>query len=632
MFLKDNYASQKYNGMRKSRDVFLNGFTDSLSTFGGLVTELVKVPAKYYLEIRKSEEIIAIMTFPYDPSSVNYSRPQPTSVTYTMGGVIRQTGTIRRHDINLSGKSGLAQRVAYTRAGGLIFAEGEAVFQEFDEFFKKYIEACHSEFGVSSNMGRPISIFNDTPSKSSINGSTEDSLTMILRCIDEDLHLKVEPINFSWSKNSTSSRFDYEWNCSFIGYGYADKYTNFVFDVLDRIENEANALGGAISTVSNVIDNISNDYIGGVRKTLRSIAGPAQAIRNIGDSGAAAYSNMLGVKTDAVAAIKAYGFIADGVGDALNSLKSNIATNNPYEPGIAVQQPSAVSPQAAETENMILSTLSEPLVAGDKQQDDLATVINTITQIKNIGERLRAGIPRSFFNNRIYDLQNPAGEVLTGGEFLSNEKNLGALTRGLFFNSEPDIDDIQNNFDIHFMARDDDLKSVARNYLGEETRWVEIMTLNKWRDARRNSTGNFFTPGEKILVPKTERAVTNPYGIPGDSIGIDIYMPYDEIKLSKSNNDIILTTPEQTINQYVKNVLMTRVGEISGYKSFGIPQMPNVSNLTYAAAVVREAILRDERILDVTNIEIEAKGDTITVSCDVTPKKGEPIQIKTLVN
>jgi hypothetical protein len=60
--------------------------------------------------------------------------------------------------------------------------------------------------------------------------------------------------------------------------------------------------------------------------------------------------------------------------------------------------------------------------------------------------------------------------------------------------------------------------------------------------------------------------------------------------------------------------------------------MPNVSNVTYAAAVVRESLLRDDRIADVSNIVIEVDKDTLVVTCDVKPKKGANISIKTLVS
>ena len=630
MFLKDNYTDRKYAGARKSRDVLLNGFTSSLTTssaLGGLVSQAFKVPAKYYLEIRKSEEILAVMTFPYDPSFVNYSRPTPGSLTYTLGGIVRNSNTIRRHNISLSGRSGLGQRVAYTRSGGLLYAEGEDVFQEFDEFFKKYSEICASEYGLPNHIGNPSAVFSQFANQEGLNGGSSSNIIMVLRCLDEDLHLKVEPLNFSWSKSAEANRFDYVWNCEFIAYGYAEKYTNVVLDVLDRIDAEVNALGGSISAVSNVIDNISNDYVTNLRKTIRNAAGPAQAIRNIGASGQSAYSNVLGIKSDAVNALKQYKFISDAVGDAFTAI-GEFFTPEDTTPGIGRQVSNI---QEIESQSLALSTLSEPLVTTEKEQDDLGNVINSINLIQNRAEIIRGSIPRKFYTERINNINNVFEESPQGGEFLSNEINFGIMTEGRFFGGPEEMTEFQNNMDVHYLMRDDDLLTVAAKYLGNPDRWIELARINKWRDSRRGPDGKLPAPGTKILIPKSIQPLTNPYGDPNDSIGIDLSMPFDDIRIS-SDGDFVLTRENNNINQYVKNVLMTKSGEIFGYKSFGVPIMPNVTNITYAAAVVRESLMRDDRILDVSNIVIESDGDTLIVTCDVKPKKGDNISIKTLVS
>ena len=83
----------------------------------GFISSIQKVPAKYYLEIRKGTKIDAVVSFPYDPQSLSYSRPEPVSITHTIGGTIRETNTIRTQGITASGRSGIAHRLGHNRRG-----------------------------------------------------------------------------------------------------------------------------------------------------------------------------------------------------------------------------------------------------------------------------------------------------------------------------------------------------------------------------------------------------------------------------------------------------------------------------------------------------------------------------------
>ncbi len=158
MSLRTKYKDTKFDGERAPIDDFAlvdqAGIMSSLggSTVGAMLGELTAIPAKYFLEVRKSDEVLAVMKFPYDPQAVSYSRPQPTKISYTLGGVVREANAIRRHNISMSGRSGLAYRMAYSRNGKLLYIEGEKVFQEFDECFKRYQEICSSEFGMTQNL------------------------------------------------------------------------------------------------------------------------------------------------------------------------------------------------------------------------------------------------------------------------------------------------------------------------------------------------------------------------------------------------------------------------------------------------------------------------------------------------
>ena len=53
---------------------------------------------------------------------------------------IREFNTIRSHSIQMSGRSGIAHRIGYNRRGQIIYTPGQTIFNEFDEFLKRYQE------------------------------------------------------------------------------------------------------------------------------------------------------------------------------------------------------------------------------------------------------------------------------------------------------------------------------------------------------------------------------------------------------------------------------------------------------------------------------------------------------------
>lgn len=621
--MRTKYKDFKYSGKRQSRDGFASSLLGGLTTQNNFIGQLVKVPAKYYLEMRNGDEIIAVMSFPYDPDAVSYIRPQPTNITYTLGGVIRETNTIRRHNITLTGSSGLATRTAYTRSGALFYSEGEEVFQEFDEFLKYYTEVCAAEFGLPSNMMASDLIQNDINFRQAL-GTGTNSIHLVLRCIDEDIHLKVEPAEFRWEKNSGANRFDYRWICSFIGYDYASKYTNVFFQALDFVDRQVSSAGGIIGGINNSISTISNDYVGRVRKSIQKVSATYNVVSETIEASSGLLSNVVGVASDFVSLKDDLSYIVEDFKDLQNVFaQGTSAAESRLLPDASVIGQGA---SALKTTQIVANNASEPLLrVSDVSDDEYIIIQSQLTSLRNEMEILRGQIPLEYYNNRQLNISNPRAEVIAGS-FLGNESNYSFLTKGV---KESNItDDVSNkNYFIHYLQKNEDLYSLAQKYLGDIGQWKQLMFINKWRDARRTPDGHLAEIGTKLFIPLPSQSVTNPFGKKDDFIGVDLRMELNDISLS--DGDIVLSNGEENIKQFIKSTLLTSAGELIGFNSFGLPSLPQVSDLIYGGVLVREALIKDPRIIDVTNIELSIENDTLIIECDVLTKNSTKINIKT---
>lgn len=632
--IKGRYENEKLPGERKSKDSFINSWTSNLTTSGGFLAELVKVPANYYLEMRYGEEIIAVTTFPYDPETVNYSRPNPVNLTYTLGGVVRQTNTIRRHNITLSGRSGLGFRTHYTRTGALRYSEGEIVFQEFDEFLKRYIEICANEFGLPNSIMQSNSELNYFDKSQSI-GNHKNSIYLYLRCLKEDLHLKVEPINFSWNKNVSTHRHDYAWTCDFIGYDYVKPYSNAFFDVLDTVDNTVAGLGGVFGLATNLFTNISNDYIGRVRKTLNNAVGPINSLNEALRSGGNIANNTLGLVADVFDVVKSVETIGDSFDGFKNAWDVTEWDNrvgqiyNEYFPA-ASNNGEANSQAQVEGVNLGLATLSTPLVGVSDRDDDEAGLLNIfLNTVKTRNENLRSLVPKRFFENRRGE-QNDVNLQIILGEYLSNPNNLTLLSKFAYIPNSNDISEYKENFKEHILQKGEDLISLAQRYTGTSTTYPILMKINGWRDVRRDANGDYPKPGTKVLVPKNTNEITNPFGDALDPYGVDLDLNF-EGDISFENNDLKLIKNVDNVKQHIRNKLLFKQGEITGFDNFGLPELPTVSNTVFGAAVLRESLLGDRRIKDVSEIEISFQDDTLLIDCLVNIVGNNSFKIKTTI-
>lgn len=629
--LRTKYKNFSAPGARPSRDdlLGLTTLTGGLGSFIG-TDGLGRIPAKYYLEFRNGEEIVSTMVFPYDPSNIIYNRPNPIRVNYTLGGVVREVNTIRRHDITLVGRSGLAQRSGYTRNGGIIYAEGEALFQEMDEFFKRYIEISTQEYGISQNLVPISPVEGQAAQRLAVGGNHNKVPKMILRCLDEDLHLVVEPVSFQWQKDTNSNRHDYIWSCQFQGYDYIEVKRGPFDTFIDATNNQINAIGGAVSVAGNVVNNISNDFVSPVRGAIRNIGSIFNSVSDVLNSVGSLTQNVYGIGSDLAQVTRDFSII----GDSWDNMFDAIGDTSTLEEFYPFQLLGAIggnitgqidSKAKLDASISALRIASEPAVGeSDKRDSEIGKIITIQNRINSLGENLRGSIPKEIYDNRITNPDTLTSGVIRG-EFLLNEENLGLIASNFPHRALNDRGRRQNVL-VHTIAKDEDLVSLAIKYFGDAERWVEIQRENDTRDHRRNSDGNYFEIGEKIYIPNSFLPNANPYGEEDDPIGVDLLTQLGDIIFD--GGDIRTVGGSENIRQAITTALLTRIGEVPGFEFFGLAQNQAVGNVTYGAAVLRNMLIGDPRIVDVTDIVIEIEDDTLIISCNVKTIEGETIPIR----
>ena len=586
MFSSDTLSSNKtLPGARREVPGF-NRFGADPNGFWG---QLQRIPAKYYLEIRRGSKVDSVISFPYDPDTMNYNRANPHSITYTIGGVLREVSTIRSHEISFEGRTGTAFRTSYTRDGGISNLTGNDAFKEFDEFLKRYTELSNLDYGIKNKL---IVSTREYSSKTVENGSNANSVQLILRCIDEDLHLACEPMNFSYIKNP-QYKHDYRYRLTLRAYDYAysTAYTNVVLGALDTANGYINAVGGTIGTLTNVFDNVSNDYISKARGTIRNAAAALNKVGDISTSIGSLSTNAEGVISDLVA----LGSNPLGVNKSFAELGEALTE------GI---DDTLFAARIALTAGMV----NTPQQTGDTARDLRSNqFVAELAQFINENENLRGVVNRRYYAQRHL-------QPYTYGEWLSNEQNLSLLNQNIGKGSG-NID--RRNAIPYEINRNDDLIQIATKLTGEAANAEILQEFNDWVDFRRNNQGDYPQPGDFIFIPDNLITAVNPFLERGDLIGSDIRMDWDDCSLNDLNNNIETVSGVDNLKQYIKNALLTVAGEVPGFETYGLRELSRISDSGLLSTYVRDTLIADTRIIDVNNIVIDIEQDAVNVSFNV---------------
>lgn len=173
----------------------------------------------------------------------------------------------------------------------------------------------------------------------------------------------------------------------------------------------------------------------------------------------------------------------------------------------------------------------------------------------------------------------------------------------------------------------DTLRRIALRELGDASRWTELATLNNLRPPYIvNTTAellpNVMLAGETINIPApytSQRIATDEEGV----FLKDILLSRG--KLTAANGDLVPVKGEENFKQALSIRVTTRKGELMFHPTYGCyitlmrGKEGSAANNALSAFYVRSAVLEDDRVSEVLDVEATLTDDGIKVEADVQP-------------
>ena len=677
---EDEYRKGSVRAMPLSELPFfgVGSWASTLSTGASSLFRIADV--NYYLELYFDNQLITTIGFPFDPSSVIIQRPEATLLTHTFGGIIRESAETKINSISIIGQSGYAERLGYTRSGSYCYENGEVILHEFDEFLKSYNYLC-SIFSNSAVTGSLLSRFKDTglkpfsylENRQLLKSGNENSTTgtyklnknlfLVLRCVKEDLALKVEPTLFSYRKATNTNKFGYVYELKFNSYGNYGLATrdNFITAALKLAAAKVRMVAGLAAVAKNILLNIEADYVA-----------PILGLFNALDNVCREFNGMISAGKGLGEGVIA---IANEIVNLVNSIQNTLSTVAPYT-GIGIIGPTIpvaggigqdleifpsgtenTTTQYSQKENEINELINSNQMQFENAQKAL---INSNIDIINLTEQLQNNIFAK--NNKLkqqLDNLQMTRRMLIGFDYdvsQNNQANLSSLksvlnqlyyaaegVRSLIpkdfdtsklnnyadytnYSSTFDIDEQESNYSTYVLKENENLRTVAFKFFGNTDGLSQLIFLNGWLDALRKGDGSYAAGGDVIKIPGGNQNIYK-----RSSYEVDIKMPYDDIKFDTTENDIKLSYGIENIEQQIKNLFLTGENELMLSLGYGLASLIGVQNIPFLKTKIKQQILADTRFKGVQFNDISVEGDKLLINIDVKLKTDNSVNINTII-
>jgi hypothetical protein len=520
-------------------------------------------------------------------SMVQLDRQQAVQINYTLGRqpIIEHSG-VRAQVFVLNGRSGVEHRLGEDASGQILFADGPALFRELEEFLSRFeqLQGEASLKRMGSSMTPKLSP-GLTGYKVASGNNTASGGLMLFQAPFEKLNFHVQPLSFKWNRATATSRHSYEW--TLVLHGYA-KYVSAVpkgllADFVKAMEEANKAINSATAMVAYAqahVDLFSAD--------LRSIMGPINAAHHL----------------------------LSAVDGLLGSAKN------------LVQLPSEV-----------LQELLGLIGHIGKTSFDLFNTMSFGAAGRHGGKgyfqfmRALSGAQRRLYNvfGQMYMIVD---EDTSGAPKPVSSTAAGTVTplatlRGALLNTtfEPtEMETTENAVVLDGMTLQD--FADANN-----TDAVTVAQLNGMVNYTSGPKGVPLVGGMVLKVPAVGTASVKIGD--HDSFGTDLKLDMNtrDLKLKgTSYTDFSTVSQEGNLVQGTALRLLTEQGEQSLFPTMGLPTTVGSKNtatvLGSMAFATESQLLADNRIQEVTGLEVLDEGDTLVLRVTASPVQGDPVDFK----
>lgn len=186
----------------------------------------------------------------------------------------------------------------------------------------------------------------------------------------------------------------------------------------------------------------------------------------------------------------------------------------------------------------------------------------------------------------------------------------------------------------------DTLESIAAEALGDGARWYELAVLNDLKYPYITAAGleGTVAPGDSVLVPVVGSVNQGSARVPtstpdsvlfGTNLALTVQMsssgrPLVGLAIDKrTNRDCKLVTGLGNLQQALQMMIWTSRGAISFLPGYGLKDPVGYGSTQASATIMRlnlrELLLSDSRVDQVSNMRFVAEGDQYIVDVDVVP-------------
>jgi hypothetical protein len=452
---------------------------------------------------------------------------------------------------------------------------GPIILQEFDGFLKDYQDAANAasqaHHGHSSHWNNPKEI------------------VMVFRAFDEQIHLCVEPVEWSFQRDTAISKFGYQWNLTLDAWSVFDaKKAPFALgaDVgafVAAFQKGIDIGTAGIALFNNVIENFHNDLIS-LRAPLISL------------------TNGIGLATKSLQAIN-----STAKADVLHGICSDLINSS----------------------RLCITAIGDMAEVADAYQEggQWEQLYDTFQNITGLTEDIQRNAlefagQMGFPSSGLAPKEIPHKTLLqpSGLSHLGGPRDLSEA--GIYVQKEGDSP-----------------SDVVEKFGQDKTKVPALAEFNGWVDSYHDSQGKPLGPGSVIYIP-AEWVAEAPQMLKQlkqapELFFTDLYLDPatgDLATFGTDKKDVRTVRGTANIEQAIRNRLLTTQGESAMFPAYGLPFKPGDAitaqiSATYIASHLSHQLMRDIRVNDVAEIVVTLDGDTVYASMAIEPTAGAKISV-----
>lgn len=591
-----------------------NGLTSGEIPGSGALTSLVLstgvLQVDYFLEEHTNKgSTTTLVPLPSQPQNVEVRRIYSENTIYTFDPEysFREVAAPRVVEVVLAGQTGVGLRLGINDDGELEYTNGYNHLASFEKFIDKYMHkaADHS----SGIVGDEILL----------NRATNYKVQpyMVFRGIKENLHGRCSIKSLTYARSVDKNRLgSFTWQLTLMVYDAADASDPTGFGFMDWADD----VTGFLNSLTGLSEAVMGGLQAGVGQIARDVGGMATAVTGLASSimniDNRVYGTIESIATNVNKVLDCFDAMS-GVIDGESWKRDGVS----FGDGIADQVGNAWNNRDYWDNEMVRAT-GKPKEAADDWDGDGSESVDFDTQ--------SSALTMTEFMYQSWLLIGAAGA--DRNRTISRDEVTGFLNRSVAFGAlsslnkgpdyQPDVKRFSDGYSFQYEMRSgQSLLTIANDVMGDPSRWVDIANLNGMPDAYTKSDGTVLMSGDAILIPTaggsdfSTFAGTEPHGaaaIIGTDIGFD---QYGDIRIDyNTDNDFSVVVDIENLKATIERILKTTTGEVTMNPDYGlnfsiIGSAINETAVTMITVKIRERLLTDPRILDVTDIKASVDRD-----------------------